>query len=149
MAQAQLVGLKELRRELRKLDNPRSWTRELATVHREVARDVAGWARSEAASLGGPARHFADAVRGYGSAPAARVGLSSAGKGQRNYGARGAFWGSKQFARFEPWVGNTYEVGVRGEGPYALNDAIADHLDDVIETYSEGIDRLMRRAFPD
>lgn len=143
------AGMTEFRKELRTLEDPRAWSKELATVHREVGREVAGWAQAEARGMGGTQAHFANAIRGYGSAQAARIGLSSAGKGQRYAGAQGAYYGSKQFAQFPDWVGVGWQVGGPG-GPRPLNDpAISGHIDDVLDTYGKGVDRLTRRAFPD
>lgn len=66
--------------------------------------------------------------------------------------ALGAFWGSKrpQFPGL-PWVGKSWEAGVHGQGPYYINDAIADDAELIEAKLEELIDRLARttRAFPD
>lgn len=149
----QIVGLAALRKELRKLEDPRTWSKALAAVHREVAQDVAAEARSNASSMGGAFRHFAPAIRGYGSVQAARVGL-------RDPNSYATFWGAKQQwtgwnvqsegrrPNHPDWVGNSWDVAVRGQGPYALNDAAADRSEQSIQTLSEGIDAILRDAFP-
>lgn len=151
MAAAQVVGLDELRRELRKLEEPRAWSKELGAVHRVIGRKAAGWAQAEAGRMGGVQKHFATAIRGYGTVQAARIAVARPE-------ANAAFWGAKQRTGWNAgnqtpnqpaWVGNSWQAGVRGQGPYAMNDALADHIDDVIDEYGDGIDRLTRRAFPD
>lgn len=144
----------DLRRELRKLEDPRAWSKELGAVHRTLGKQAAEWARAEAIRNGGAQRHFAKAIRGYGSVQAARIGIN-------NPNAFPTFWGAKQAwtgwniqsegrrPNQPEWVGSSWDVAVRGQGPYALNDAVADHLDDVQRIYAESIDDLMRRAFPD
>ncbi len=78
----------------------------------------------------------------------------------RDSAANAAFWGAKQDHtgwnagnRGQPnqpeWVGNSWDVGVKGQGPYALNEAIATHLDSYLEEMWDGIDRVVAQAFPD
>lgn len=154
----QVRGLAELRRELRKLEEPRVWTKELAGVHRSIAKDLAPKAQERARSLGGQPGHFAGAIRGYGSAPAARLGIASAGKGQRNWGANAAMWGVKDNITGRnrsttpnlkvPWVGNTWDV-VYGQGPTAIVDTIVAETPRIVNEYGDAIENLTRRAFPD
>lgn len=154
-AAVQVVGLKELRRELKKLEEPREWSKALGRIHREVAKAVAETARGYATQMGGSQKHFAAAIRGYGSAPAARLAIADPK-------AFGAFWGAKQRwtgwnarngdqgrPNQPEWVGNTFPVGVRGQGPYAVNDAIADRLPWIEEHFADQIDDLLKQAFPD
>lgn len=147
-----IVGLDDLRRELRRLEDPKGWTKKLSGLQRTIAREAAGWARSEAAGMGGPFAHFANAIRGYGTVSGARIGIG-------NGNANATFWGAKKRtgwnagnggkAQHPSWVGASWDVGVHGQGPYAINQAIANHLPDIIDRYSEGIDDITRRAFPD
>lgn len=146
----EVVGLKELRRELRRLDDPRGWTKQLTAVNRGLGRQGAQWAQGAAGGMGGVQAHFAGSIRGYGNASGARIGV--AGK------ANAAFWGAKQrtgwnarnqTANQPEWVGAGWEVAVAGQGPYAINSALAAHVDDIVDLYAEGIDDLTRRAFPD
>lgn len=149
----QIVGLDELRRELRRLENPREWAKALGRIHRSVALEVAKTARSYAQSNGGSQKHFAAAIRGYGSVQAARVGIARPE-------AFAAFWGAKQShtgwntgnegrPNQPEWVGNAWDVGVKGQGPYALNDAVADRIDWAVDTIWAEVDSLTRAAFPD
>lgn len=66
--------------------------------------------------------------------------------------ALGAFWGSKrpQFPGL-PWVGKSWEAGVHGQGPYFINDAIADDAELIEAKLSQLVERLAQTtgAFPD
>ena len=145
----EVVGLSAFRKELRQLEDPKPWTRELGKVNRELAKKGAEWAQAEARGMGGEQKHFADAIRGYGSAASARVGIASANKGQKNWGAYGAFWGSKVNPQFDWWVGASWDVAVHGQGPYAINDALATRIRQLEALYINGIEDITRRAFPD
>lgn len=129
------------------------WSRELAKVHRTLAKQAAEWSRSEANAMGGVQKHFSDAIRGYGSAAAARIGIAKPE-------AYAAFWGAKQNRTGwnrggsvpnikDDWVGNAWDVARAGQGPYAINDALAEHMDDIVRLYGDAIDDLASRAFPD
>ncbi len=144
-----IYGLPELRRELKKLDNPRQWTTELGRVQRRIAQQVASWARGTAEGMGGPQKVFASAIVGRGTATGARIQIAKAD-------AYAAFWGAKQRSGWNVrnetpnlprWVGNSWDVGVAGQGPYAINDTIADRMDDIVRAYREGIDDLTAQAF--
>ena len=63
-----------------------------------------------------------------------------------------AFWGAKKRTgwyadpryrkskRQHPiWVGNSWQAGAKGQGPYALNDAIADNRDRIFELFSDAV----------
>lgn len=152
----QIVGLPELRRELRKLDDPKGWTKELSLANRTIAKKAAAWAQSEASGMGGPQAHFARAIRGYGTVTGARIGIN-------NGNANAAFWGAKKrtgwYARgrysgssgqqHERWIGNGWDVARRGQGPYAINASLADNLNRIVDLYGDAIDDITRRAFPD
>lgn len=148
----------ELRKELRKLEEPKAWARELTAAHKIIARDVAGKARTEAEGMGGTVRHFARAIRGYGSQTSARIGIGSAGRNQRNWGANAAFWGvldpvsgwnkSRVPNLSTEWVGNTWDIAP-GQGPVAIVDAIVRETPHIIDKYGAAIEDITRRAFPD
>ena len=98
--------------------------------------------------MGGPQRHFAKAIRARGGVAGARLTI-----GDTN--AYAAFWGAKQRTGWNAgnstpnlpeWVGNSWKVGGPG-GPYAINPAIRNHMDDILKAYREGIDALMDEAF--
>lgn len=146
-----IVGLAELRKELRRLDDPRGWAKELTAVHRRLARTGLSWVQAEAESMGGPYARFAAGLSARGRAAGAAISVSRkvAGRNGKAFIPNGVFYGSKQFPQFDRWVGNSWDVGVAGQGPYAINPAIAAHMGDIIDTYAAGIDDLTARAFPD
>lgn len=143
----QVQGLAELRKELKLLNAGKTWTKELSKLSRKVSRSVVMWSRGEATGM---QAHFARNIRGAGGAAGARITIDRV--------ANAAFWGAKQrtgwnagngTANQPDWVGASWQVGVAGQGPYAINQAIADHMDEIIEMYGEGIDDITSRAFPD
>ena len=147
----EVLGLSAFRKELRQLEDPKPWTRELGKVNREVAKQGAEWARAAATAMGGPQKHFAGAIRGYGSAASARIAV-------KDQDAYAAFWGAKQRTGWNAgnktpnqpeWVGNSWDAAVHGQGPYAINDALATRLRQLEALYINGIDDITRRAFPD
>lgn len=144
-------GLDEFRKELRKLDDAKTWTKELSKVHQTIGREVRGWSRGIASGMGGTHAHFAGAISGGGGVTGAKVGVGRAE-------ANAAFWGAKQrtgwnagntAANQPSWVGANWEVGAPGQGPYAMNQAIHSHLDDIIDDVGRGVDHVSRRAFND
>lgn len=144
-------GLKELRQELRKAEDPKAWGKELAASNREAAREVAGWARATARSMGGPFAHFADQITGRATQAAARIQIDPT--------ANATFWGAKGTSGWNrgnggapqhpAWVGASWDVGVVGQGPYAINETIARRGGEIVDIYAEIIDRITREAFPD
>ena len=94
--------------------------------------------------MGGVQAKFAGAITGRGAASGARIGLS----GNK---ANAAFWGAKQRSGWNvrndtpnlpEWVGNSWDVGGAGQGPYAINDTIAKRTDEILEMYGDAIDKL-------
>lgn len=47
-----------------------------------------------------------------------------------------------------PWVGQSWEVGQKGQGPRAINDAIADGQERIDDLYLRGNESAWSRAFP-
>lgn len=47
-----------------------------------------------------------------------------------------------------PWVGSNWQVGEKGEGPRAINEAIADSQNRIDDLYLRGNEAAWRRAFP-
>lgn len=149
-------GLKEFRQDLRQLGGGRRWDRELGKANRTIARELAPKAQARARSLGPQQRHFADAIRGFGSPKGASLGISSAGKGQRNWGANAAYWGVKDnvtgWNRSStpnlkvPWVGNTWDIAP-GQGPRAMVDTIIAETPRIVERYGQAVDQITADAF--
>lgn len=151
----QVEGLQSFRKALRTLDDPKAWSRELSTLNRTLAKKAAGWAQAEARRMGGMQARFAKRIAGRATATEMRLEISKKE-------ANPAFWGALKrtgwFAagryrglpsQHPPWVGASWRVATKGEGPYALNTALAEHLDDIETEYGQLIDDLAARAFPD
>jgi hypothetical protein len=152
-----VIGLKEFRAELRKL-HPQ-WPRALATVHKTIADTGARRAQGYAQGMGGIQAKASGAIVGRGDQRYARIGVSG-GRGVPF--ANVAFWGAKrhtgwyaqaQYAasppQHPPWVGSDWEVGVMGQGPYAINPAIALYMPELLEEYGRMVEELAAAAFPD
>ena len=152
------VGLKEFRAELRRLQDDKEFTKELRQVNKKVADIAADAARGIASGMGGIQSANASAIRGQATQTQARIGVR---RSSRNPAANAAFWGAKRrsgwYARsryraspapqFPQWVGNMWDVGVAGQGPYAINDAIANNMDQLLDAFRDGIETLAGKAF--
>lgn len=151
----EIGGLKDFRRELKKVGD--EFPDQLKKFNKDLADDVARVAEAYAVSMGGVHAKAAPAIKGYGTATEASIGFPA--KSARYPYASVAFWGAKKHTGWyrhinsdEPqhpeWVGNSWDAGRRGEGPYAINDAVAQVADDVADRYGELIERLTAQAFP-
>ena len=132
--------------------------KELRAVHKEIADDAARDSQSAARGLGGVQRKAANTIKGRATQREARIAVS----GMRGLG-NVAYWGAKKRtgwygkpkfrgsgARQHPvWVGNSWEVAVPGQGPYAINNTLARNLPQYLDRYMEAIDRLAKEAFPE
>jgi len=141
-----IPSLKELRKELKKLEDARPWLKELTAANRDVARDVAGWSRAAAVSMGGQQAHFADALAGRATQTQARVEVAGARTPKGKARANPAFWGTKAQGN---WIGTSWDVGVSGQGPYAINEAVARRYVEIEARFRRLIDDLTHAAFPD
>lgn len=148
-------GLDELRRELNKLDDA-GLTKELKDVNYDVAKSIIGPAQARAASVGRMEARAAATLKASKAAKAARVNFGGAkapfaagaefGAGQnirRSGGARVLRNGILGWNQFNPWRGNDGGAG------YFLYPTIRDRIDDIVEQYGEGIERITAKAFPD
>lgn len=150
-----IKGGREFRAALKAVD--RDFPKMLAKAHRVIAQDVGREARNEAGSLDPIQRAAARAIMGSGTQAAARIQVDTRKVPFGNV----AFWGSKSRTgwyaapRFEggapqspPWVGNSWQPGEYGEGPYAINDTIARMRDRIIDEYGDALMDIARQAFP-
>jgi hypothetical protein len=150
----EVKGLKEFRRELKGVssDLPKA----LRKAQKEIADDVADRARGVAGGMGGVQAKAADAIKGYATQTQASVGFPAGTI------AAVAFWGARRhtgwyaaarYAGSTPqhpkWVGTGWEPGVAGQGPYAINDALADFLPELDDRYLTMMEDLAAKAFPD
>lgn len=158
-------------RELRQLENGQRFTADLRKSYRRIGTKAAGWARDEMRSSGDrQLARSAGAVRGSASAASARISVGGASVP----GALAAVWGTKgptgwyagwYKGQIDPerrvgfmrgvispnnprWIGNTWTVATRGQGPRGINDALADHQPEIQAEVVTEMDRMMARAFP-
>lgn len=152
--QIEIRGLADFRRALKAMDP--DWPKALTKVHRAVATEAAGIARGIATGMGGVRAKAAGTIKGSGNQRSARIGPSGGG-GIGNV----AFWGAKkhtgwyghssyndsQSAQHPPWVGSSWEVGNAGEGPYAINPAVATYEPRMEQRYFDMVLELAHDAF--
>lgn len=133
--------------------------KEKRRANKEVAEEIATLARAAAGSGSKMERHFAAAIQGRATQYVARIGISSR---STMWGANTAFFGAKRRAgwyaaqkygasparQFPEWVGSSWTAGVRGEGPYVINDVIASQMPRIEQLYMEAHERAYSRAFP-
>ena len=148
-------GIKEFRRALRELGP--EWSRELRVVHKKIADIVAPHAQARAHAMGGVQSKAASAIKGRANQREARIAVTSSASTPF---ANVAFWGAKKrtgfYARHRykdstarqhpPWVGNAWDVGEPGGGPYAINETVAADRTEILDDYLNMIDDLARRA---
>lgn len=141
-------GLDELRKELRRLDDP-GLIDGLKDANFEVAELVTRAAqagastrleRAAARSLK-PSRQAARAQVTGGGAAAPFFGGAEFGaaRGQTRQRASGTY---KGFDQFQPWRGNGMAAG------YFLYPAIRDKTPEIVELYGDAMDKLTAQAFP-
>ena len=151
-------GISEFRKELKALG--KEWPRQVGMVNRVVAKKASEKARYRAASGRPIQRRAAGAIKGTGTVAGAAVAVKP---GAATAMANVAFWGVKRrvgwyaqdrYAGSSPqrhpaWIGSSWQVGVAGQGPYAINDAIAEYGDELLADWRDGMTELTARAFPD
>jgi len=149
----EVTGLKEFRAALKALGP--EWPKALTEVHQQIGRRGAALARGRAST---PLQAKAqNTIKGRGTQRSATIAVSGM-KGLGNV----AFWGAKRHtgwygksryraspAQHPKWVGNSWDAAVHGQGPYAINDALADNLPDIIDQYVNMINILAAKAFPE
>jgi hypothetical protein len=151
-----IAGMAEFRKALRSMGE--QYPKKLRQINKDIADIGADYSQAEAFKMGGIWAKAAKGIKGKASQKDARIGVTT-GKSTPFAGA--AFWGMKRRTgwygglhspngapQHPPWVGNTWAVAVKGQGPYAINTALADHLDDILKVYSDAIEALMNEALP-
>lgn len=151
-------GLAAFRRELAAIDG--NWISALSLANQKISSKGAAWSRARARAMGGIQAKAASAIGQRHSAERASVAVLPSALDRM---ANVAFFGAKRhfgwYARSRyndsltpqapAWVGASWDVAVAGQGPYAINPALAAHLDDIVEEYGEMIDRIAHDAFPE
>jgi hypothetical protein len=156
LAAIQVRGLREFRDALR--DTDQQWPKALRKAHKNIADMTSAWARSGAASGTKMQAAASRSIVGTATQTSASMAITA---GTRTPFANIAFWGAKRHAgwyadpkyatsprQFAPWVGNSWDVGVIGQGPYVLNATIATHMDAIVDEFGKAIDELAHQAFP-
>lgn len=134
-----IQGLTQFRSGLRKAGT--GWPRVLAGVNRDVAKYIEGKSKGE--SMTAQQAKASGAISGRGTQREAKIVIG----GSPPF-ALGAFMGALQYAQFPRWVGNSWEVGGAG-GPFAVNPAIRESKDDIVNAYGDALETVARAAFPD
>lgn len=154
----QIQGLKEFRKALREVD--KKWTRELTRANRDISKIAERVSQTQARSMGGVQAKAAGAIRGSATVRFARLQVKPSGSKRAGTAmANVAFYGAKKRTgwyatkregkpQHPEWVGADWQVASAGEGPYAINAALARHMDDIIAAHMAALDRLAAEAFP-
>jgi hypothetical protein len=150
----EVKGLKEFRKELKAIGT--EWPKAMQKGAKAISDHVAAAAQSRASGMGGVQAKAASMIKAYATPVEASVGFPSGGV------AGPAFWGAKRHtgwyaaARYRGsprqhpvWVGTSWEPGVAGQGPYAINDAVATETPWILEQFERVVDDVTARAFPD
>lgn len=153
MSKIEVHGGRELRAAFRDVGG-KAATKRLTEAHREVATVATDDARSAAVSGSPLQQKMAGAIRPKATTTRAGVAFGRTGA----FKASGvAFWGTNKrlgwFAdpkyaaytstdqKLPPWVGNTWQAAVAGQGPHSVNDALAAHVPHYVEILGRSIER--------
>lgn len=146
----QISGLRELNKALK--DLPGDLEKELPKTSKRVAGFVADDAHSNALSLGGVAAKVAPSIKAVGGAKSAGVGFGGAaypmgggaefgaGRDTQRTRSSGTYIG---FRQFQEWRGNDSNAG------YFVYPSIRSNSDRIVEEYTQSVDDLLKKAFPD
>lgn len=173
MAPPRALTPEQLASALGRLGESKRWRDELRKANRPVARRAAADVRSEMRSSGDrQLAAAARAVRPRVDPTSAAVAVTANAtvpfalaatwgrKGRRTgwnawvYDGRGnpvrvrRVRAASGLRQHPPWVGNTWTVATRGEGPRGVNDALADHIDDYRDEHAQAALSVIVRALP-
>ena len=130
-------GLRELNKALKAI-GPEA-QKDLKDASRKVASFVAADAAAAARTIGGVAAHVAPSIRPVGGVNGAGVSMG----GPAYPMAGGAEFGSIRYKQFQPWRGNSSDAG------YFLYPAIRDDLDRIVTEFTDAVDDIIQRRFPE
>lgn len=136
---AKVYGLRELRAELKKLDNATNLQDELKEANYKAADFIVQHAKATAGGVSRQAAAAAESLRASRTASRAQVLIGSAAVPF----ALGAEFGSQRYKQFPAWRGNSIGAG------YFLWPTIRERMDEVVEYYGDELDKITRKAFPD
>jgi len=138
----------------------------MKATHGIIAEHGAEVSRFTAHGLGGVQARAANAIVGQSSVTQARIAVSPSANtpmanvafwgaikrtgwyAQRKYSRVARFLGKGGGQQHPKWIGNSWDVAVHGQGPYAINDALADYMPKLLDEYEDMIGRLAEPAFP-
>lgn len=146
--------LREFRRSLKDRADAKAWVRTLASASKRGGQIIVNEARSNASGMGGQQAAAAGAIKASASAEGISIRV---GRTARAPFGLAAFWGAERQTgwygqgryfnsmgvQFKPWVGASWDVGQAGEGPYAVNAAIASKIDEVMDGWSDDVIQIM------
>ncbi|MCP3855923.1 MAG: hypothetical protein GY698_14495 [Actinomycetia bacterium] len=134
--------LRDIQRELKRLDDPRRWTRELRVVNKNAAEFIAAKARDKAVTP--IERLTAKSIKAQGEQRRSKVSIG----GARAPWALGGEFGSIQYRQFRPWRGNQWTAMPSDVG-YLVHPAIEENRDEFTERYANDVQAFLGDAFPD
>jgi hypothetical protein len=151
--------LREIRRTFKaiKPDSP-EWSRELGQAYKQAGMLIV--ARAQARALGmspetaGAARAIKASTVGAAGGAGLRINVSAGGRvpyalvGIFGAKKRTGWYAAKRYSgsprQHLPWVGANWQVG-GDDGPYALNPAIGESMDEAMRMLAEALEALMGR----
>lgn len=151
----EIKGADALARKLKA--HPAASAKEVRKANLIVSRKARDWSQSKARTGDARQRKMAG---GIGAGATSKGAYLSVRNMARTPGAAATFMGTPQRTgwyalpryanssgqQHPTWVGNRWDVAKRGQGPYAINDALADHLQEIKEIYLRGQIDILTRA---
>ena len=157
-ARVRIVGLNEVRRELRRVSP--AMAKKLQVAHKAISTDIAEKSRSRMAGLPGPrSSKAAQGIRPRGGQKSAQIALLGSNEfvrafefGTRKHMVFGRPVAASSMRRrvFPPWQGNQWNAGegpARGVG-YAVQPTIRENVNHVWDTYTDRLEDAFAGAFP-
>lgn len=157
MAEVEILNYKEFRAALREVEG--NWDSAMSLAHQKIGTRGAGFARARARGMGGVQAKAASAIGEKHTPRFAAVAVMPSAVDRMG---NAAFWGAKRHTgwydhpRYQdsapqhpPWVGSSWDVAEHGQGPYAINEALAANIDELLDEYLVAIDGIAKRAFPE
>ena len=129
---------KQMLAALQLLATNKEWRKELRKAYRSVSKIGASYGRASMRSSG--SRQLARAARGV------KAGSNASQGYVRTYGwVKTSTTPLKALA--PTWVTKRWEAAVAGQGPYGLNDGLAEGKDKIVGEFERVADELITRAF--
>lgn len=170
----EITGLDDFREDMQRMAS--GLPQQMEATNLKVAGQVLSMARQKASSMGSIfARFLAPALQLFPSGKSVAIGISAGPSPERaaffgetkrsgwynwyrymensQSGGSRAGWigGSHGSLQHPPWIGSDWDVGVAGQGPYAVNDVLAENADRIDAMYLDALEEFAKQtgAFPD